>query len=41
MDEEGVEGAVIETLGQLGRLKGVGTKTVENMRSGLVLEQRV
>ncbi|KAI9877308.1 MAG: hypothetical protein M1830_004266 [Pleopsidium flavum] len=39
MDEEGMEGAMIETLGQLGRLKGVGAKTVENMRSGFVLEQ--
>lgn len=39
MDGEGIKGAAIESLGQLGRLKGVGTKTVENMRSGLVLEQ--
>ena len=34
-DEEEEGGRVIDSLGQLGRLKGVGAKTVENMRMGL------
>lgn len=31
------EDAIVSSLGQLGKLKGVGVKTVENMRSGLVV----
>ena len=34
-DEEG-ETAVVHNLGQLGRLRGVGVKTVENIRSGFL-----
>jgi hypothetical protein len=37
MDELGDDGGVIQTLGQLGRLKGVGLKTVENMRGGIMV----
>ncbi|KAI9816524.1 MAG: hypothetical protein M1827_001656 [Pycnora praestabilis] len=35
LDDDQVEDNVITNLEQLGRLKGVGAKTVENMRSGL------
>ena len=37
-DESGSGGAAeVRSLGQLGKLRGVGVKTVENMRSGLVV----
>ena len=34
-EDDGEDGRTIGSLGQLGRLKGVGAKTVENMRTGL------
>ena len=36
MDEEG-ESVLITSLHQLGGLRGVGSKTVENMRSGIAV----